>query len=149
MGARRVRIDFGKRVPRWLRGLASKWAGRILPTDWTVWVDTATRAELEKKLGKGTNAMSSALPEYLDLAVWFASDQKNDSQAQRDFVHELRHGHYAAFVQLFRLAWDGRYKMRRKHALKLLDNLIETSIQRDTELFIRAWEEREKKRKQG
>lgn len=132
------RLKFGDGVPGWLRQIASRWVNRIVPADWTITLMMSDTKSLEKNLGDGTRGASRAFPEQLDAAIWMADTVLNTEETERIVLHEIRHAHYWAISQVFSQAWGSR-KMNREHAEKLLDDKIEELIERDVNLFLRAW----------
>jgi hypothetical protein len=129
------RIRFGDDVPHWLRRLCRRWFRLLLPDDWRLRVELQDADEMAAEHGDGTAAVTISLPTYLDAAIWFADDIQNRDDAWRTVCHELRHSHYEAVTELFRLAWDGRRKMPREDVAAMLADLIEQMIQRDVAII--------------
>ena len=133
------RLKFRESVPKWIQRIAMRWVNRITPSDWTITFIMENVAELEKNTGKGTRAYSLAYPEQLDAAVWIAEGIEQDEETERIILHEIRHAHYWCLKQVLSQAWDGRRKMTFAQADKLLDDKIEEMIERDVNVFLRAY----------
>lgn len=132
------RVRFGDDVPQWLRRLCRRWFRLLLPDDWRLRVELQDADEMAIDHGDGTAAVTISLPTYLDAAIWFADDIQNRDDAWRVVAHELRHSHYEAITELFRMAWDGRRKMPREDVAAMLADLIEQMIQRDVAIYAKA-----------
>jgi len=133
-----TRIRFGDDVPHWLRRLCRRWFGLLYSEEWTLSVEMCDAAELEKRHGAGTLAETTSAIAHRDIAVWFSRDFADDSQAWRTVAHELRHPFFAEFAAAIDYLWDGRRKLSKRDAHKMLADLTEKMIQLDVATYAKA-----------
>jgi len=129
------RIRFDNDVPRWLRVLCRRWFRVLYSEDWTLHVRMMEASEMRKRYGATTVAVTAAEVAHSDICIWFADDTRNEQDMWRTVVHELRHAFFAEFTALLDYLWDGRRKVGKADAHKLLDKLIEQAIQRDVAIL--------------
>lgn len=130
-----TRIRFDDAVPRWLRIHCRRWFRLLYSEDWTLTVQMMDAATMQRKYGSTTIALTATEAEHFDIAIWFADTVKNEPLMWRTVFHELRHPFFAEVTDLFDYLWDGRRKVAKEDARKLLDALIERKIQSDVAII--------------
>lgn len=125
------RIRFDKSVPEWLRRHCRRWFRALYSEEWTLAVRMHDAADLRKRYGKGVQAVTATEAAHFDISIWFADDVKDYPLMWRTVFHELRHPFFAEVTDLFDYLWDGRRKVGRADARRLLNELIERKIQSD------------------
>lgn len=125
------RIRFDNDVPHWLRRLCRRWFRVLYPENWTLHVRMMAVKEMEKRYGATTVAVTVSEVAHTDIGIWFSAGLRNEPDVWRTVVHELRHAFFAEFTALLDYLWDGRRKIGKADAHKLLDRLIERMIQQD------------------
>lgn len=136
-------IRFASDVPRWMRGMVTRWARVLGFNDWQIEISRATDEEMREGAGfhadEGRDPMglASVAPEYLAATIEF-NEELSRENAEDFVIHELLHAHYSPFDLLFRQLWDRRRKTSREQAERMLSDLIEASIQRHVRQMHRA-----------
>lgn len=123
-------IVFANDVPRWLQSMVKRWYVWLRLEEWAVDVEILSHDELQ-----GTDeddlihAITFPLPEYLRARIVF-SEELTRQDAEQFVVHELLHLHLAGIELTFSQCWDGRKRLDRERALKLVAHKIEETIER-------------------
>lgn len=139
------RMIFTEEVPHWLRRWARRWLRRIVPPEWTFRLSLTDNDTIERNYGKGAQAGSDILCDYLEAQIWLDEESPQDEDTLRYLLHEARHPHYQTLMLIFDQAW-GRQKMTKEQAKRLFNDKIEELIQRDVSLFLKAWPDNEVKK---
>lgn len=122
-------IVFANDVPRWLQVMVKRWYVYLRLEEWAVNVEMLSHTELQETEDGLIHAVSYPLPEYLRASIVFSEDVTRDD-AEPFVVHELLHLHLAGIELTFSQCWDGRKRLDRERALKLVAHKIEETIER-------------------
>lgn len=127
-------IRFTDDVKGWQKRAVRKYCRIFGLEDWTIEVGLAD----EDVLGEQVHGICDSLPQYLTATITLhETDVANDDRGLHVIAHECRHPHYEAVTQLFSHLWDGRRKVDRATAQKMLESLIEELVERDIQMLRR------------
>ena len=130
---RRAGLKFDADIPEWMRRVIRRWYKRLNLHEWQIRVSWD---EDESDDEGQTQAYIVFLPQYLDAHLFICAEIDRE-HFEHCVLHELRHCSLSWIDHAIKHAWDGRRKLARDEALRLVSNVIETIIQRDVDIFLK------------
>lgn len=128
-------LTFSETTPMWLKILVRRWYRKLRLHDWRVEIDMAQYDELQGGDDELIQAITYPLPEYLRAKIVF-SEELDRETAEEFVIHELLHLHLAGVELIFCQCWDGRKRLDRKAALRLVNDTVETIIERMVKVLL-------------
>ncbi len=129
-------LVFANDVPRWLQVMVRRWYVYLRLEEWAVNVEMLAHTELQGTEDDDLiHAVTYPLPEYLRASIVFSEDLTRDD-AEPFVVHELLHLQLAGIELTFSQCWDGRKRLDRERALKMVAHKIEETIERIVRILL-------------
>lgn len=129
-------LTFCDRCPHWLRRLVRRWYRR-LQMDWRVSVELTDDDDLSAGSEFTVQGRTLSLPTYRTATMWLSEDLQAGDDTEHIVLHELRHAHYEAIIHLLNQCWDGRKKMDKETATRMMRDLIEGMIEADVKVLLK------------
>lgn len=119
-------LTISGKITRAMAATLRRWYKRLRLQDWTIDAQVIPRQELHEFAGEceGCALMNSV---YLNGVIYLADDLTPADEWV--YFHELRHAHYDQIRHVFTQCWDGRRRMRKAEAERLMRDMIERCIQ--------------------